>query len=89
VQAGGELVGLVVELAAGVQDRHHDLKRRLALHLGIVMRLDGDAASVVDDRDRVIEVDDDVDLLAIAGHRLVDRVVDDFPDQVMEPARGR
>ncbi len=34
--------------------------------------LDRDAAAVVDDRDRVVDVDDDVDVVAVAGQGLVD-----------------
>ena len=40
------------------------------------------------DRDRVVEVDRDVDLGAVAGQRFVDRVVDDFVDEVMQAGRS-
>ncbi len=43
-----------------------------------------DAAPVVVHGDAVILVDDDVDPVAGAGQRLVDRVVDDFVDQVVQ-----
>ena len=36
------------------------------------------------DGDRAVDVDRDVDLIAEAGQRLVDRVVDDLVDQVMQ-----
>ena len=81
VQAGGDRVGVVVELAAGVQHREHHLGRGALLgrvHLG------GDAAAVVDHADRVVDVDGDVDVLAVPGERLVDRVVDDLPDQLVQ-----
>jgi len=39
--------------------------------------------SVVLDRDRVVGVDRDLDGVAIAGERLVDRVVDHLVDEVM------
>ena len=57
VETGGDLVARVVELAAGVEDRHHDLGRADALGV----HPDRDAAAVVLDRDRAVEVDDDVD----------------------------
>ena len=48
------------------------------------MHRDGDAAPVVDDRDRVVGVDRDGDLGAEAGERLVDGVVDDLVDEVVQ-----
>ncbi len=45
----------------------------------------GDAAAVVDHRDRVVDVDGDVDLAAVAGQRLVDGVVDHLVDEVVQP----
>ena len=85
VQAARDLVGVLVELAAGVEHRHHDLDGRLAL--GRVHR-DRDAAAVVGDRDRVVTVDHDLDVVAVAGERLVDRVVDDLVDQVVQPTHA-
>ena len=52
------------------------------------MLIDRDAAAVVDDRDRVVDVQRDVDLVAVPGQRLVDRVVDDLVDEVMQPGRA-
>jgi hypothetical protein len=46
--------------------------------------IDRDAAAVIDDRDRVVDVDGDVDLVAVTGKRLVDRVVVDLLDQVVQ-----
>jgi hypothetical protein len=51
------------------------------------VHVDGDAAAVVDDRHRPVEVDRDIDLGAVAGEGLVDGVVDDFVDQVVQPGR--
>ena len=47
--------------------------------------VDRDAAPVIDDRDRVVDVDRDVDLVAESRQRLVYGVVDDLVDQVMQP----
>ena len=80
VQAARHFVAVVVELAAGVQHRHHDLGRRLAA----LVHVDGDAAAVVHHRDPVVGVDRDVDLVAVAGERLVDGVVDDLVDEVVQ-----
>ena len=85
VQAARHLVAVVVELPPGVEDRHHDLGRRPPA----LVHVDRDAAAVVDHRDRVVEVDRDVDRVAEAGERLVDRVVHHLVDQVVEPLRSR
>ena len=57
VEAAGNLVGVVLELAAGVQHRQHDLGRRPA---GLV-HVHRDAAAVVDHGDGVVAVNRDVD----------------------------
>ena len=80
MQAARNLVGAVVELAAGVQDRQHDFSGGLAAFVLI----DRDAAAVVDHGDRLVDMDGDVHLIAEAGERLVDRVVDDFVDQMVQ-----
>ena len=80
VQTARDLVAVVVELAAGVQHRQHDLGGRPAA----LVHVHRDAAAVVDDGHRAVEVDRDVDLGAVAGQRLVDRVVDDLVDEVVQ-----
>jgi hypothetical protein len=83
MQAAGGLVGLGVELSAGVQRRHDDFERRLVLELR--MRIDRDAAAVVGDgevsRRRPAR---HLDEGGVAGHRLVHRIVDDLGEQVMQ-----
>ena len=44
----------------------------------------GDAAAVVGDGNRVVGVDGDDDVVAVAGQRFVDGVVDDFVDAMVE-----
>ena len=85
VEAAGDLVGVLVELAARVEDGHHDLDGRLALGR---VHLDRDAAAVVDDGDRVVLVDRDLDVVAVARERLVDGVVHDLVDEVVQPAHA-
>ena len=81
VQSAGNLVSVRIKLAAGVQLGHHDFRRRLFLFLHLV---DRNAAAVVDDRDRVVEMDRHFDRVAISGQRFVDRIVDDFVNQVVK-----
>ena len=84
VQAAGDLVAAALaELAAGVQDREHDLEGGLALLLHL---RDGDAAAVVDDGHRVVRVDRHRDGVAVARERLVHRVVHNLIDKVVQPA---
>ena len=78
-----ELEPLGERVAAGVLDGEDDLGRRLLLLLHDV---DRNAAAVVGDRDARVRVDDDVDLVGLAGQGLVDRVVHHLVDQVMEAA---
>jgi hypothetical protein len=85
VETARDLVGLVGELAAGVERRHHDLRGGAAL---LLVQVHGDAATVVLDGDRVVAVDDDPDQVAEASDRLVDRVVHHLVDQVVEPRRA-
>ena len=83
VQTAGDLVAVVVELAAGVKDGERDFGRGLPA----AVEIDWNAAAVVDHGDRVVDVNRDVDLIAEAGQRFVDRVVDDFVDEMMQARR--
>jgi hypothetical protein len=86
VQAAGDFVApAVAELAAGVQRRQHDLRRRSFL---LFQLFDRDATAVIGDRATVIGVKHDPNLAAVAGDRLVDRVVHHLVDEMVEPARA-
>ncbi len=84
VQSAADRVAAVLaaELAAGVQLRHHDIDGRDA---GGVHG-DRDAAAVVDDLDAAVVEHPHIDLAGVAGHRLVHRVVDHLPDEVVQTA---
>ncbi len=87
VQAAGRLVVVAVKLAAGVQNGQHHFQGRLFC---FGMFVDGDPAAVVGDGDRAaVLVQRDRDLRCVPVHRFVDRVVDDLPDQVVQPGRCR
>ena len=83
VQAAGDLVAAAAELAAGVQ---HGQRHRHGRHLLARRGVGGDAAAVVLDADRAVGGEGDDDPVAVAGQRLVDRVVHDLPDQVVQAA---
>src|SRR6185369_3190430 len=69
------------ELASRMQDGEHDLDGGTA-ELGV--DVDGDAATVVEDRDAAVLEDGHLDGVRDAGLRLVDGVVDDLPDEMVE-----
>ena len=82
-RSAGNFVRRRIELSAGMQLGHHNL-RGWNFFAVDVHRVDRNAAAVVDDRDGVVEVDGDFDLVGVSGERFVDGVVDDFIDQVMQ-----
>ena len=86
VQAARNFVGVAVEFSARVQHGHHDF-RRGPFFRGV--HVHGNAAAVVRHRDAVVLVHHDVDFVAISREGFVDRIVDDFPDQVMQPHLAR
>ncbi len=86
VQPPGDLVAPTTELAAGVQLGQHQLDGG---HVLAGPLTGGDAAAVVGDGDAAVGAQGDVDAVGEAGERLVDRVVDDLPDQVVQAALTR
>src|SRR5690606_21238936 len=64
VQAARHLVAALVELAARVQHGHGQLDTRQLLGR---MEVHRNAAAVVDDGDRVVGMDRDIDLRAVTG----------------------
>ena len=85
MQAAGNLVGTLVELAAGVELREDDLGGRDPFGR---VRFDRDAAPVVLDRHAAVDVDRDPDVGAVAGEGLVDGVVDDLEHEVVQTPFG-
>ena len=85
MQTAGDLVRMAVEFPASVEFRHDDFRGRYTFG-GV--NLDGNAATVVFNCDRAIDVDGDVDLVAAADQRLVDRIVDHLEDEVVQAALG-
>ena len=80
MQAARDLVGLVVELAPGVEDGHHDLDGRFVV---LLVGVDGDPAPVVGDRNGPVVVDGHPDRLTVSRERLVYRVVDNLVDEMV------
>ena len=82
VEAAGDLVGIVVELTAGMKLGHDHLGGGHALFR---VNLDRNAAAVIGDRDRSVGVKDHLDDVAMAGQRLVDGVVHHLIDHMVKP----
>jgi hypothetical protein len=74
-----------LNLPPAVQFGQRDLGRR-ALRLVLVVHLHAgrNATAVVGDADRVVGVDRHDDVVAVAGQRLVDRVVDDLEHEMVQ-----
>jgi len=83
VQPSRHLVRILVELAARVELGHDDLGRRTLL-LVVVLDVGGDPASVIDDRHGIVGVDHDPDVIAVAGERFVDGVIEHLEHHVMQ-----
>ena len=85
VQAARRLVVPLLELAARVEHREDDLHRALPR---LRVLVDGHATAIVTDGDRrAVGVERHGDRRRVAIHRLVDRVVENLPDQVVESGR--
>ena len=84
VETAGDLVVGGIELAAGVELGEHHLDGRHLLAVGQGHHVDGNAATIVDDGDGVVDVDDDFDFFGITGQGFVDGVVYYFVDQVVQ-----
>ena len=80
------LVGLGIELAPCVEGGEDRRDRGLT---GLLMGGDRDPTTVVADADTAVGEQGHVDACAVPGHRLVDGVVHDLPDEVMEPLGSR
>ena len=83
VQPARDLVGVAVELAPRVQHGHDDFRRGAPF---LLVDVHGNAASVVADADRIVGMDDHVDVVAVAGERLVDGVVGHLEHHVVQAA---
>ncbi len=85
MQSAGNFVVGRVELAAGVQLGKHHLQGRHPLASRDIHLVHRNAASVIGDGNRVVDVDDHVHVRRIAGQRFIDRIVHHLVDQVVQP----
>ncbi len=83
MQTAGDLVGAVVEFAAGMQHGHDDFGCRAAL-LGV--NIHGNTAAVVGDGDGFVGMDGDDHTVAMTRQGLIDGVVHHFEHHVVQAA---
>ena len=81
MQATRNLVRILVKLTAGVQLRHNHFSRRNALFR---VNVDGNAATVVLYRNRMIFVQNHQRAVTVPGQRFIDGVIDHFIHHVMQ-----
>ena len=86
VQSAGNFVGGVIELSAGMQLRENNFGRRLAF-----FRHDfcGNTATVIDDSYGIIDMNDNVNFGTESRKSFVNRVVDDFVNEVVQSIDSR
>ena len=83
MQATRNFVAIAPKFAAGVQNSQNNFERALAFVWTRRIRVDGNASTVVLHLTRTVFMQSDLDLRAKPCHRLVHRVVNDLPNQVM------
>jgi hypothetical protein len=81
MQPTGDFIASSTKLSAGVQYGHNDFESR-ALHLRV--HIYRDTPPVIDHRNAAVAMDVDFDPVAIARQSFVDRIVDDFVNEVVQ-----
>ncbi len=89
VQAAGDFVVGGIEFAAGMQLGEDHLRGGHALAVSQIHHVDGNAAAIVDDGDGVVDVNDDIDFLGVAGESFIDGIVDHFVYKVVQSDLAR
>ena len=83
MQATRNFVSVATEFAASVQNCQHNFKRTLAFVWTRRIWINRNATTVVLHLTRTVFMQGDCDAGAEPRHRLVNRVVDDLPNEVM------
>ena len=81
VQTTRHLVGVAVELTAGVQHRHDDLGGGAPF---IWMDVHRDTPAVIAYRDRAVGMDGDLDFAAVTGQGFIDGIIDHLEHHMMQ-----
>src|SRR2546423_1490738 len=81
VQTSRNLICVCVELAARVKLGHHDFSGAAFL---LLMIINGDTAPVINDCDRIVQMDCDFNRVAVSCQSLVNGIVNDFVNEMMQ-----
>ena len=83
METARDLIAVVVELTPGVKNGQYNFSGRATTR----MATNGNASSVINNRDGVVEMNGDVDLVAVPSKSFIDGIVDDLVHQVVQPLR--
>jgi hypothetical protein len=72
VKASRDLIALIIKFTSGVEFGHDHFHRRALL---LLVHIDRDAAAIISNGDAVVDVNDDLDALAITGQGFIDAVI--------------
>ena len=81
MQTARHLVGTLVELTSGMQDRQHDLQSRFAFFLMNIYR---NTTTIVSNRNGIILIDHHINIRTKSGQCFIYRVVNDFIYKMMQ-----
>ena len=81
VQAARNFVGTVVKLASCMEFCHDDFRSR---NSEFIVDADRYAAPIITYGERIVSIEDDIDLVGVPCKVLIDGVVYDFPDTVVK-----
>jgi hypothetical protein len=81
MQSARDGVTTIAEFSAGVKNCENDFESWALLDR---VEIDWDSTAVVDNADRSIFKEGDIDGVAVSGEGLINRVIDDFVNQVVE-----
>ena len=84
MKATGDFVSLAAKLATSVQNSEHYFGCALAFVGARGVRINGNSAAVVVNTTSAIGEKCDANAVTETSHRFVDRVVDDFPNEVVK-----
>ena len=85
METTGNLVGVIIELSAGMKFGHDDFQSGHTLVFVIIHR---NPATIILDTERSILVNDHIDFGRMSRHRFVDAVVNNLVDQVVKSSRS-
>src|SRR6266849_10896435 len=86
MQPAGDSISPLIEFPSSMKLCQDDLGGRYAF---CGMNLGGNSSPVVYYRDAIINVEGDVDVVAVAGQSFIYGIVDDLENEVMETSLGR